>query len=174
LLTSLLQRLIKKEHEMHVMVEMKIDASSDTIFDVLLDKGVVENLLPSGTKLTETGPGKFDFLLQKQTSLISLKLPGTLSVEVARPEKTCTFLVKAKHFLAGSLDLQAVMSCKSSSAPNVLTCNATLASKGVIKQLMNNEEERAERILRNVLNGVKSRAEAATRMAAAKAKTKPV
>ncbi|MGL6210979.1 MAG: CoxG family protein [Paracoccaceae bacterium] len=118
---------------------------------------VLGTFLPFGSELTRTGPGAFAFTVIKEAGLVTLKLPGTLTVV---PEGAgYRFDAKAKHMLGGSAALSLLISFAAADGGTMLSYDGDLESGGLAGRLLRDRADQAQAILDAKFDAVKSKLE---------------
>jgi carbon monoxide dehydrogenase subunit G len=125
------------------------------------DADTLATFLPGGSELTRTGDGAFSFVIIKETKLITLRLPGTLTVI---PEQAgYRFTAKARHMMGGSAALSLFLTFAPKQDGCTLGYDGTLETTGLVDRLMRDREDQAKHMVRDRFAAVKHRLEVLSR-----------
>jgi len=107
----------------------------------------LRHFLPGTSELSKTGPSAFDFVVTKDAGMVSLRLPGTLTIE---PEgDTYRFEAKARHLLGGTANLllNIRFAPSESGAGTVMSYAGILAATGLAGRLLRDRAPVAQEML---------------------------
>lgn len=131
--------------------------------EALHDPDVLETFLPGNSPLTRIGPATFEFVVTKDAGVMTLRLPGTLTV--VPEDGGYRFVAKAKHMLGGSATLSLRLDFAPEGDGCVLSYDGTLESTGLAGRLLRDQEDQAQTVMTAKFVAVKARVERSYRTA---------
>ncbi len=107
----------------------------------------LRHFLPGKSELTKSGPAAFDFVVTKDAGMVSLRLPGTLTIQ---PDgETYRFEAAARHLLGGTANL--LLNIRFAPAEfgegTVMSYAGTLAATGLAGRLLRDRAPMAQEVL---------------------------
>lgn len=109
------------------------------------DARTLQHFLPGHSELTKTGPSEFAFVVTKDAGMVTLRLPGTLTI--APEGDAFRFEAKARHMLGGSANLSLRIRFAPDGAGTLMTYEGTLEASGLAGRLLRDRAEQTGHVL---------------------------
>jgi carbon monoxide dehydrogenase subunit G len=119
-----------------------LNVPADLVAKGFDDPGILATFLPGNSELTATGPGSFDFVIVKETGIVTLRLPGSLSIHAEGSGRQ--FSAAARHILGGSATLSLHLGFADKDGGCALTYDGTLESTGLAGRLLRDRADQAQ------------------------------
>lgn len=123
----------------------------------LHDRSTLERFLLGSSALEETGPAQFSFAIQRKLGLITLNLPGRLSVTPVTADRVYQFDARASHKLGGSVHLSLEMTFEPEQGGTSMAWNGVLGSSGLARQVLREKQDRIPVVVQNMMSEFKIR-----------------
>ena len=132
----------------------------------LQEADVLAAFLPGQVFVIPKAARHFDIEFQRDFGPIAVKLRGHLKIDEREPGTLYTFVMQAKHLLAGSANMDIEMRL-TGNAPTELAYDGTLTGTGLAGRLLAEREDQVQPKLDAMFSGLKQRIEAERRVARA-------
>ena len=129
------------------------------LLQALRDPQAMIQLLPSGSKLEQSGDDTFAFTLTKSVGPIRLTLPGTLTLTPTGEGHNQKMTVHAAHLIAGKVDLTLQIVIDQAGAQTRIAYDGELGATGLSGRILKEHRARANEVVKASLTRFRLRAE---------------
>ncbi|MDT8855283.1 SRPBCC domain-containing protein [Paracoccaceae bacterium Fryx2] len=137
---------------MQVQGQVNVAVRPPAVVRALHDPVLLQSFLPGGSKVTRTSETVFDFLAMRETAMITLKLPGTLTILELTPRRAYRMTARARHLLGGSLALDLDLTLARIDEATDLSYLGTIEGGGLAGKLLGDHEDAARNRITNMFH----------------------
>lgn len=129
------------------------------LLKALRDPLAMIQLLPSGSKLEQSGENSYAFTMTKSVGPIRLTLPGTLTLTPTGEGHNQKLTIHAAHLIAGKVDLTLQIVLDQASAQTRIGYDGELEATGLSGRILKEHRARANEVVKAALTRFRLRAE---------------
>ena len=151
---------------MQISGRIVLKVAPNHAISALHDRITLERFLLGASRLQEIGPAQFSFAIQRKVAVVTLNLPGTLSVTPVKEGRIYRFDAKAAHLIGGSAQLTLDITFDAIADGTNLAWDGTLDSTGLARNVLKEKEGRIGSLVRQIMEDFKDRVQKEATIAA--------
>ena len=140
--------------------QIRTTCPPDLLVRIMRDPAALARILPSGSRMEQTGDGTYTFSVSRHVGPIKLTLPGQMSLTTGSNGHDQLLEVKAAHMIGGKVDLALTVRITTEGRTTLLAYDGALTATGLAGRILHEKRDRANNSLKAALTRLKLHAEA--------------